>query len=58
MDVIKLLNELESLVEERTVVMGITWDFHREDFLDITNKIRASLPDEVKRASRLTAESG
>ena len=37
--------------------MGLTYDFHPDDYLDITNKIRASLPEEVKRASRLTAES-
>ena len=57
MDIIKLLNELERLVEEHKSVMGITWNFHPDDFLDITNKIRASLPEEMKRASRVTAES-
>jgi len=57
MDILKLLNELEHLIEEQRSVMGITLNFHPDDYLDITNKIRASLPEEVKRASRVTAES-
>ncbi len=57
MDIIKLLNELERLIEDQKTLMGITYNFHPDDFLDITNKIRATLPEEVKRASRVTAES-
>ncbi len=57
MDIIKLLNELERLIEGQRTFVGLTYDFHADDYLDITNKIRASLPEEVKRASRLTAES-
>jgi len=57
MDILKLLNELERLIEEQKTLMGITYNFHPDDFLDITNKIRATLPEEVKRASRVTAES-
>ena len=57
MDIIKLLNELERLIDEQKTVMGIAWSFHPEDYHDITNKIRASLPEDVKRASRVTAES-
>lgn len=57
MDIIKLLNELERLIEGQKTFVGLTYDFHADDYLDITNKIRASLPEEVKRASRLTAES-
>ncbi len=57
MDIIKLLNELERLIEGQRTFVGLTVDFHPDDYLDITNKIRASLPEEVKRASRLTAES-
>lgn len=57
MDILKLLNELERLIEEQKTVMGITYNFHSDDYLDITNKIRATLPEEVKRASRVTAES-
>ena len=57
MDILKLLNELERLIEDQKTLMGITYNFHPDDFLDITNKIRATLPEEVKRASRVTAES-
>ena len=57
MDILKLLNELERLIEDQTTVMGVTLNFHPDDYLDITNKIRATLPEEVKRASRVTAES-
>ena len=57
MDIIKLLNELERLVEEQPTLMGFTYKFHPDDFLDILHKIRASLPEEVKKASRVTAES-
>lgn len=57
MDIIKLLNELEQLIDEQKTVMGLAWNFHPEDYHDITNKIRASLPEDVKKASRVTAES-
>jgi cell division septum initiation protein DivIVA len=57
MDILKLLNELERLIEDQKTLMGLTVNFHPDDYLDITNKIRASLPEEVKRASRVTAES-
>ena len=57
MDILKLLNELERLIEDQRTVMGFTINFHPDDYLDITNKIRATLPEEVKRASRVTAES-
>lgn len=57
MDIIKLLNELERLIDEQKTIMGLAWNFHPEDYHDITNKIRASLPEDVKKASRVTAES-
>ena len=57
MDILKLINELEGLIENRGVFMGVTTGFHPDDFLDLTNKIRAALPEEVKRATRVTAES-
>ncbi len=57
MDIIKLLNELDRLIDEQKTVMGLAWNFHPEDYQDLTNKIRASLPEDVKRASRVTAES-
>ena len=57
MDIIKLLNELDRMIDEQKTVMSLTWNFHAEDYLDLTNKIRASLPEDVKKASRVTAES-
>ncbi len=57
MDIIKLLNELERLIDEQKSFVGVAWNFHPEDYHDLTNKIRASLPEDVKKASRVTAES-
>ena len=45
MDILKLLNELERLIEDQKTVMGLTVNFHPDDYLDITNKIRATLPE-------------
>ena len=56
MDVIKLLNELEDYVETRRHIMDIYLDFHRDDFLDIAQRIRAALPEDVKKGARLSAE--
>ena len=33
--------------------MGVTYNFDQDDMLDLLHKVRASLPDEVKRASRV-----
>lgn len=57
MDILKLINELESLIENQTVVVGLTWGFHPDEYLDMTNKIRASLPEELKRATKVAADS-
>jgi F0F1-type ATP synthase membrane subunit b/b' len=59
MDIIKLLNDLEALVEDTHTWwgMGIAFNFHQDEFMDQLNKIRASLPEDIKRASRLTQES-
>ena len=56
MDILKLLNELEANFEGNLSFLGFT-HIDRDVILDLTNKIRASLPDEVKKASRVTAES-
>lgn len=57
MDIIKLLNEMERMIENRRSFMGVTYGVDHDLFLDLLHKIRASLPEEVKRASRVTAES-
>lgn len=56
MDVIKLLNELEEWGESRREYFSICIDFHRDEFLELTNRIRAALPEDVKRGARLSAE--
>jgi vacuolar-type H+-ATPase subunit H len=55
-DTYKLLDEIESLVEEGKHVFGLTM-ISREDFFELTNKLRASLPDEMRRANRVNQES-
>src|SRR5579875_2964957 len=59
MDILKLLNELEDMIEgtKSLGIGGLAINFHQDDFLDVTNKIRASLPEDLKRASRVTAAS-
>lgn len=57
MDILKLLDELESLVEDTRQFMNVTVGLERDEFFDLTNKIRVALPDEVRKASRVTAES-
>lgn len=56
-DILKLIDQLESLVEECHQFINFTVGFDREEFLELTSKIRASLPDEVRKACRVTAES-
>ncbi len=56
-DILKLLDELESLVEDSKNLMGLTFNLDRDEFFELTNKIRVALPDEVRKASRVTAES-
>jgi cell division septum initiation protein DivIVA len=55
-DTYKLLDEIESLVEEGKHMFGLTM-ISREDFFELTNKLRASLPDEMRRANRVNQES-
>ena len=56
MDTYKLLNELESLLENSKHFMGLT-QLDREGALDLANKAKAALPDDMKRADRVTRES-
>lgn len=57
MDILKLINELETLVENQNVLMGMTFNFRPDEYLDITNKIRASLPGELKHATKVAQDS-
>ncbi len=63
MDVIKLLEQLEELVEHRPVpVLGKMRPFRKaffldiDDVLDFTHEIRASLPKQIQSADLITRE--
>lgn len=56
-DILKLLDSLEELADSTHTFLGKVWGLDYEEFHMLTNKIRASLPDEVRRASRLTSDS-
>lgn len=56
-DILKLLDNLEDLAENAYSFFGRAWGIDLEEFHMLTNKIRASLPDEVRRASRVANDS-
>lgn len=63
MDVNKLLDELEELVEHRPLPPLRTWRPFRkvvfldiDDVLDYTQQIRVSLPQQIQRADQITRE--
>jgi len=56
-DILKLLDSLEELAENAHSFFGKAWGLDLEEFHMLTNKIRASLPDEVRRASRVANDS-
>lgn len=56
-DILKLLDGLEELAENTYSFFGRAWGVNLEEFHMLTNKIRASLPDEVRRASRVANDS-
>lgn len=52
METLRLLKELEDLIMAQKTVLGVTYGFHQEDFLDLTNKICASLLPAAAAADR------
>jgi cell division septum initiation protein DivIVA len=56
MDILKLLDEVESLVEDAPRFLGYV-QLDREEFFDLVSKTRAALPDEVRKASKVAADS-
>lgn len=56
-DILRLLDRLEELSENARCYFGRAWGLDLEEFHMLTNKIRASLPDEVRRASRVASDS-
>ena len=56
-DILKLLDRLEEQIDGATQLVNRAFFVNVDEFFVLTNKIRASLPDEVKRASRLANDS-
>ncbi|NLN75150.1 MAG: hypothetical protein GX139_02415 [Armatimonadetes bacterium] len=56
-DILKLLDSLEELAENSYSLFGKAWGVDLEEFHMLTNKVRASLPDEVRRATRVANDS-
>ena len=56
-DILKLLTELEDLVEKSPKLMGALLRFDEDRFHMTIMKIRANLPEEMKRASKLARDS-
>lgn len=56
-DVLKLLDKLEDLVDSSWPFWHRAWGLSLDEFYMLTNKIRASMPDEVRRASRVAGDS-
>jgi len=56
-DILKLLSELEDLVENTPKRLGVMFRFDDEKFHYLIMKIRANLPEEMKRASKLARDS-
>lgn len=56
-DVLKMLDKLEELVEGSVHLFNKAMFVDLEEFFVLTNRIRASLPEEVKRASRVAIDT-
>jgi hypothetical protein len=56
-EVLKLLEELEEYVEGSKQVMNKALFVDLDEFFARTNRIKAAVPDEIKRAARITRDS-
>jgi vacuolar-type H+-ATPase subunit H len=56
-EVMKLLEELEEYVEGSKQMMNKALFVDLDEFFARTNRIKASVPDEIKRATRITRDS-
>ncbi len=56
-DILKLLDGLEDLADSANSLFGKAWGVDLEEFHMLTNKIRASLPDEMRKATRVANDS-
>ncbi len=59
MDSLELMRQLEDLLERETKWHAFqrAWGVDEERFFTLLNRLRASLPEDLKRASRIAAES-
>lgn len=57
-EILQLLKKLEELVENTKYValFKLTFGLNHDEFFVLVNRIRASLPEDVKRASNVTRE--
>ncbi|HVK04591.1 MAG TPA: hypothetical protein VM490_14020 [Armatimonadaceae bacterium] len=56
-ETLKNLERLESLVEDSPHLFGFFFRFNDEEFYMLVNKIRASLPEELRRAGKIAQNS-
>ncbi len=56
-DILKLIDSLEELAGGKFSVMGKSFAVDVDEFNMLTQKIRASLPDEVRKATRVANDS-
>jgi vacuolar-type H+-ATPase subunit H len=57
MDILKMIEDLRTELEHPKQFFGLYWGFQREESIMLLSKIRASLPEQVKSADKLTKES-
>src|ERR1051326_3666889 len=55
-DLERLVDELETCVENSKQIMNHAVWLDLDEFFEITRRIKASLPDEIKRATRVSRE--
>lgn len=57
-EILQLLKQLEELVEHTRYIalLRLTYGLDHDEFFVLVNRIRASLPEDVKRASNVTRE--
>lgn len=56
-DILRLLDDLDELVSGTQTFFGRAWGVQLDDFHMLINKVRASLPDEVRRANLVANDS-
>jgi hypothetical protein len=57
MEILRLLKELETLIENQKTFVGLTYDYRPDELLAVTNKIRAEMPGLLSSEKTLDAAS-